>query len=157
MNICVVCSGNICRSPFVEHILRRELGEAHHVCSAGILGICDSPAYKECILLAPGYGVDLTMHRSQGLTSEIIAQSDLMVGLTRRHCLFLLELGAMPEKVKLLGDYLPEGKTFDVGKLGKVRKGGDIPDPVEMPAEDVRPVLDVLEIAAIALARKEIP
>ena len=33
-----VCLGNICRSPFVEHILKRELGSGDWISSAGTLG-----------------------------------------------------------------------------------------------------------------------
>lgn len=154
MRICAVCSGNICRSPFVEYVLRRELGEEHPVCSAGTLGIFGSAAYEECVRLGPKYGINLGPHRSQGLTTALVSQCDLLVVMTGEHCQATKKAGAAEEKVKLLSDYLPEGTIYDVGKLGTVRKGQDLPDPMGMAMSDVRPVLDVLELAATGLAKE---
>ena len=35
-NILVVCTGNICRSPTGEYLLKKELGEGFNVMSAGL-------------------------------------------------------------------------------------------------------------------------
>ncbi|HEY9842162.1 MAG: hypothetical protein ACAI44_12415 [Candidatus Sericytochromatia bacterium] len=154
MKICIVCSGNICRSPFVERVLRRELGALHQVCSAGTLGIEGAGAYEVCTTLAPAYGLELNSHRSQALTRELVASCDLLAGLTREHCEAIRRCGAPPERVLLLGDFLPAGRVFDGGRFGPIRRGDDLPDPMGRSADVVRPILALLEIAALEWARE---
>ena len=79
MNICVICSGNICRSPFAEYILKREFPNNHKIYSGGVLEIYDQPAYQVCIDLAPLYSIDLTRHRSQGINFKMIKNTDIFL------------------------------------------------------------------------------
>ncbi len=154
MNICVVCSGNICRSPFAHYILQRELGDRHTVFSAGTLGITGRNAYEECIALSPYYKINLSTHKSQGITHDLVKKSDILLTMTQSHNHFLIQKYNIPqEKVQLLSHYLPEKKAFDLGELGVVRKGDDIPDPMGMSIKKVKPVLDILELACIRFAR----
>lgn len=154
MNICVVCSGNICRSPFAEGILKRELGSLHKIYSAGTLNIIGSKAYHECIFLARYYKIDLKKHLSQGLASPLLENTDIFLVMTKQHKLELQMQYNIEEKtVKLLGDFLPPGKVFSIGIWGKIQKGDDIPDPMGRSTEDVKPVLDIIELACLAFAK----
>ena len=154
MKICVVCSGNICRSPFAEYILKRELGDRHQIYSAGTLEIYGRQAYSECICLAPGYQVDLFPHRSQGLTIELVENTDVLLGMTKAHCQIIKGRYHAPDtKVQMLSDYLPKGQCFQLPSFGKVRRGQDIPDPVGQNTQIVRPVLDLMELACIGFAK----
>lgn len=77
-----VCHGNIYRSPYAEaaflHQLPAELRERMHAASAGFVGP-GRPAPAESVALAATHGLDLTPHRSQLLTPELVKGSDLVV------------------------------------------------------------------------------
>jgi protein-tyrosine-phosphatase len=89
MNVLYVCSGNICRSPMAEGCLRDRaeiagFGELR-VGSAGTLGISGSPASPEAIRAMAELGTDIGRHRSRGLTTDLVRESDLLVVMTRAH------------------------------------------------------------------------
>ena len=44
-NILIVCTGNICRSPTGEYLLKKELGPDFNVISAGLGALVDNPAH----------------------------------------------------------------------------------------------------------------
>lgn len=144
--ICVVCSGNICRSPFVEYILKKELGESWNIYSAGTLGIENSSAYEVCCALAPEYNVDLTPHLSQGATHKNIKTCNYILAMTQNH-LNHIQMFSPKGEVKLLSEYLLE--PFPLGFFGTIEPGADIPDPMGLPAPIVKPVLDLLEKATL--------
>jgi len=90
--ILVVCTGNICRSPFIERLLQRRLNErrpgsepAIQVRSAGTSAL-DGWAMDERAagqLLA--YGGDPSGFRARSLTADLVAGSDLVLTATRSH------------------------------------------------------------------------
>ena len=88
--ILVVCSGNICRSPIAEGLLRRALerrlgGTAPVVGSAGTIAIDGAPAMPESIEAARERGVDIRMHTARPLTPELIDDADLVVTMAAEH------------------------------------------------------------------------
>jgi protein-tyrosine-phosphatase len=89
MKILFVCSGNICRSPMAEAYMRHRAargGLTHaSVESAGTLNINGAPASDEAIRTVRQYGIDLTAHRSRGLTERMLRETDLVVVMTDRH------------------------------------------------------------------------
>ena len=89
-SILVVCTGNICRSPMAEGLLRRELqarfadgGPA--VLSAGTIGWESSPAVGESVEAASERGSDIRGHRARVLEPELIVAADLVIGMTTKH------------------------------------------------------------------------
>ncbi len=84
-----VCSGNSCRSPMAEGMLRSKLPEALaefvEVKSAGTLGIDGSPATEFAVQAAMRFGADISTHQSQGVTAELVEGSDIIFGLAREH------------------------------------------------------------------------
>ena len=83
----MVCTGNTCRSPMAEAILRVRLRERDaeiRVSSAGIDAWAGS-ATENSILAMSEFGLDLSSHRSRKVTPEIIAGSDLILAMTRNH------------------------------------------------------------------------
>jgi protein-tyrosine phosphatase len=93
MKILFVCSGNICRSPMAAEYFRKRAawsGLSHVVVdSAGTLGIEGSPASPEAIAVMHEIDVDLSGHRSKGLSEGILRTTDLTVAMTRDHLDFL--------------------------------------------------------------------
>ncbi|WP_372368974.1 hypothetical protein [Candidatus Uabimicrobium sp. HlEnr_7] len=146
VTVCVVCSGNICRSPFVEYVLRKEVGNSYAIFSAGLLGIYDQPAYEVCVALAPRFGIHLESHKSQGVTGENTQKCDYIIAMTKMH-LKGLSVYLPKRRPYLLSEFLDADKTYDLGSLGKVRQGDDIPDPMGQNAAVVEPVLKLLKEA----------
>ena len=88
--ILVVCSGNICRSPIAEGLLRRalqrRLGDAAPVVgSAGTIAIDGAPAMPESIEAARERGVDIRTHAARPLTPDLIDDTDLVVTMAAEH------------------------------------------------------------------------
>lgn len=109
-----VCSGNICRSPMGEVILRRlaeeaGLGERFAVTSRGTgdwhVGQ-QAAAPARAVLATAGY--DGEAHRAAQLTDADIAENDLLIALAREHERFMLDRGADPERLMLLTAFDPE-------------------------------------------------
>ena len=92
-----VCTGNICRSPMAEIILRNEfersgLGDSVHVLSSGVSdeehgNTIDPRAVR--VLKADGYPIPAD-HFAHRITRDEISQSDLFLPMTWQHMRALL-------------------------------------------------------------------
>ena len=88
LNILIVCTGNICRSPLAEKLLQSRLtaaGIPAIVTSAGTRAMVDQPMTDEAAFLATQYGAEPTLHAAQQLTAARIAAADLVLTATREH------------------------------------------------------------------------
>jgi protein-tyrosine phosphatase len=86
--ILVVCTGNICRSPVAERLLRAQseaLGLPVVVHSAGTQSMVGHDMTPEAAHLAQHYGADPVDHHSKQLTEQQIAGADLILTATREH------------------------------------------------------------------------
>jgi protein-tyrosine phosphatase len=82
-----VCTGNICRSPMAEVLLRARLaarGVDASVSSAGTLA-WGGPATANACIAVDELGVDMRGHLSQQLTADLVRPADLVLGMTRDH------------------------------------------------------------------------
>ena len=86
MKVLFVCDGNICRSPMAAEYLRHRAvreGMSHLVVdSAGLLGIEGAPAAPLSVVVVRDAGLDLTRHRSRGVTITDARTADLVVAMT---------------------------------------------------------------------------
>ncbi len=124
--ILFVCSGNSCRSPIAEGLLKKklpeELQEKVVVESAGTLGLNGSPATEFAIQVAGQYGADISEHRSQGVSEELVKEADLIFAMAREHQRFLqLHFPEVRENVFLL-------RTF--GREAEDKVSDSIEDPI---------------------------
>jgi len=114
-----ICTGNLCRSPMAEALLRTRLArdEARRdwqVGSAGIWAAEGRPASAYSIEEMARRGIDLHAHRSRSVTRELLDEADLVLAMTRDHAEALR--AAFPERaprVCLLSEMI--GKEYDVG------------------------------------------
>lgn len=88
--ILIVCTGNICRSPFIERLLQRQLDEhqTHSaprilVRSAGTGALTGSAMDERAAAQLVAHGGDPTGFRARDLTPDLITQSDLVLTATR--------------------------------------------------------------------------
>lgn len=87
-----VCTGNICRSPMAEtlmrHGLKERLGEAadaFEVSSAGTLGFTGEPMQPFSHSTLQGLGIDGSAFLARELVAELVVGSDLILTATRQH------------------------------------------------------------------------
>ena len=77
-----VCSGNICRSPFAEHLAHASGWQA---VSCGTTAWPGALADPTAVSVAHGLGVDLGNHRSGHIGDIELDPTDLLVGMDIRH------------------------------------------------------------------------
>jgi protein-tyrosine-phosphatase len=82
--ILFVCTGNICRSPMAEGLLKKMRGD-FSVSSAGISAVTGWAPPIEAAEVMEGYGVDISNHRATQVSEEMIENSDLILTMGRHH------------------------------------------------------------------------
>src|SRR3954463_5209363 len=75
--ILVVCYGNVCRSPYLQAVLQRDL-PGTVVTSGGFVGSDRAPP-ELSIAISARRGIDLTRFRSRPLTPTAVSSADLII------------------------------------------------------------------------------
>jgi protein-tyrosine phosphatase len=116
-DVVFVCTGNRFRSPLAAAIFREAAaGLPVQVSSAGTLELGPTPPLREAVEAGARLGLDLSSHRSRGLTGLDLSGVDLVVGFERHHvAAAVVEAGA------------PRNRTFTLPELVGLLE--QIPDP----------------------------
>ena len=121
----IVCSGNTCRSPMAQAVARQMLAEQRgievddleaagiRVISAGTFAAPGRSASPEAVEAMNKIGIDLTTHRSQTVSSELIQEADAIYGMTSSHIQEVLSM-----------------HPSAVDKVDTLDPNGDIDDPI---------------------------
>jgi protein-tyrosine phosphatase len=84
-SVLFVCKGNICRSPFAEHVAQKLESDGHArgviFASAGLHVSKPKAPPSEAIRVAEKFGVDIEKHRSQVISRELMESFDLIVSM----------------------------------------------------------------------------
>lgn len=95
--IVFVCTGNTCRSPMAEALCAKLLAErlgcavaelpqrGYLVVSAGVAALPEDDAAHEAVEAVKELGADLSRHRSQPLTAELVLHADHLITMTQSH------------------------------------------------------------------------
>ena len=107
-HVLFVCTGNTCRSPMAEVMLRDAAAarglEQVSASSAGTGAWDGAPVSEGAYLVGLEHGLDLSEHRARLLTRDIVRGADLILVMSGHHLARVAELGG-DDKVHLLGSY----------------------------------------------------
>ena len=118
-NILVVCTGNICRSPMAEGMLKKDLparlAGRVTVSSAGTHALHGNMAQPHAIEVMQGLGIDISRHRARQMSGALIRNADLILVMEKFH-LRLVRVRSMfsSTKVNMLTAYEANTEPFDV-------------------------------------------
>lgn len=88
MNVLFVCTGNTCRSPMAEGILRDIAKKRNidiNVKSAGVAVYDGGPVTKNSKDAMTKIGIDISKHKSSQIHRDLIEESDLILTMSRGH------------------------------------------------------------------------
>ena len=130
VNLLFVCTGNTCRSPMAAATCERMLlerlgGDASaltagevSVRSCGVFASRNSGASPEAMEVMSRRGADLSGHRTQPLTAELIRQADHIYVMTEKHLERVVEIvPSAKDRCRLLSDgdiHDPIGGSIEV-------------------------------------------
>lgn len=135
-DILVLCTGNICRSPVAEAMLKAHL-PGKHVESAGLGALVDHSADPLAAELAERAGLNIRKHRARQVATEHLRRADLILVMSEnQRAQVRSQDPAAAGKTMLLGHWLP-GKP-------------DVPDPYKKSREAFEHVHNMLDNAVQA-------
>ncbi len=132
LRIMTVCSGNICRSPLAAVMIKEKLKTEHIaavIISSGTLNINGQPAASNSKAVAVERGLDLSHHRSQGISKGFVDVCDYIVCMSPKHAERVIELSPNATVIRLW-EYVDQDEIKDpVGKpIEAFRTCGEIMD-----------------------------
>lgn len=128
MKILVVCTGNTCRSPLAEGLLKERAREENmgdlEVISAGTAAPFGLSATQNAVRAAAELGIDISSHRSKPLTPEVVREADLVLAMEYTHVEYADRIGG-------------HGKTFLISQFPH-GEGTEVRDPIGGSLQDYR-------------------
>lgn len=121
LKILFVCTGNTCRSPMAEGIMKRIAEQKEwdiEVSSAGISAMGNDSPSDNAVLALNKMGIDISSHKSRLINEEIVENVDLIITMTNQHRDFLLRRYAnLEDKIISYNIQDPYGGRYDIYKL----------------------------------------
>jgi protein-tyrosine phosphatase len=153
--VCLVCLGNICRSPMAETVLRASLDQVglDGLVTLDSAGTGDwhigEPMHQQARAALASRGYDGSAHRARQFRPSWLTERDLVLAMDARNLATLRRMAgaADRDRIRLFGE---------VGGLGQGDggNGAEIPDPYGGHEADYRHVLDLLGSAAPVIAAR---
>jgi protein-tyrosine phosphatase len=137
----LVCTGNICRSPMDEALLREQaasVGRELELASAGTAALVGKPADSEAVALMAARDIDIGEHRAQQIT----------LPLARHYELILVMDAEQKAYVEARWPSL-RGRVHPLCGMGE-----DVPDPYGQPKEAFERSLQYIEKGLKTWTRK---
>jgi protein-tyrosine-phosphatase len=120
--IVTVCTANICRSPMAAALLQHALVaqpeplRSLKVISAGVAARMGEAVSENSVLALKKVGIDISEHRSQPLTQEILDQAFVVLCMTESHrAMIQVQAEPVPENLFLFRQFLPDEVEKEIG------------------------------------------
>ena len=110
MKILFICTGNTCRSPMAEAMMKEKCRDRNdiEIASCGLCAFSGDSATDESIETMRQYGIDISGHRARPFSMYMVSEYDIFCVMTESH-------------VQTLSQLVPKNKLLILG--------GGIPDP----------------------------
>jgi protein-tyrosine phosphatase len=145
-----VCTGNTCRSPMAEMLMRKKLAEALKcrieeleergvmVASAGLSASAGCPSAVEAVQVMREQGLDLSRHEAQPFTDQLARHADYILPMTHSHLQAIVQ--RWPNAAERTALLLPDNS--------------DIPDPIGQTLNAYRQCAERMEVGIKHHARR---
>jgi protein-tyrosine-phosphatase len=121
-HILVVCTGNICRSPMGEGLLRHALAgqpeplKSLRVISAGVAARTGEAISENSVVALKKGGIDISGMHSQALTQQMLDDALVVFGMTESHrSLIQFRSMPVPKHLYLFREFLPPPAEKEIG------------------------------------------
>ena len=117
--IVMVCTGNICRSPMAEwllkHLLPASLESCVSVSSAGTSALHGHQAADHAVTAMAQLGIDIRNHRARQLNSNTVQRADLILAMENSHLQIIARASTWSKtQARLLTEFGPPNRTPDI-------------------------------------------
>ena len=156
-SVLFVCKGNICRSPFAEHLANKLAAQCRltkmSIASAGLRVIKPLSPPEQSITAARFFGLDLSQHLSQSLDEKMVDDFNMIIVME-------------PSQLKALSRAFPRArkKIFllrNFGNKGKILNHDvpryTIPDPFGKSEADFNACFKIIEDCVVQLFSRDHP
>jgi len=120
--IVTVCTANICRSPMGAALLQHALAaqpeplRSLRVISAGVAARPGEPVSMNSVQALKKVGIDVSRHRSQSLTQNLLDEALAVLCMTESHrALIMVQADPVPKNVFLFREFVPNLPDFEIG------------------------------------------
>jgi protein-tyrosine-phosphatase len=135
--IMFVCTGNLCRSPMAEGLLRKRLADQgldarYKVVSTGTWALEGRHASHHAVKVMAERGIDISDHIARTITADEVSEAELILVMSREH-------------KQIIHNTWPQ-YDWKVHRLSEIAgKRKDVSDPYGGPIEEYRACADLIE------------
>ncbi len=174
LDVLVLCTANVCRSPMAQGFLAAELDARGVDAAVGSAGTALGPERppEAAVAAMAAWGIDTSGHRAREVDDELLSHADLVLGMTRAHVREAVvrvptafpRAFTLKELVRRAGAVgaRPAGESLDtwLARAGEGRtraallgrsSDDDVADPIGGPPEGYRATAEELHHLVLAL------